>query len=192
MNRKWGSKGIAARAGLMAAGLMTAGLMAAGLAAASAVGACAQAAGSHVAAAPKTLRAVAVTENSLEPEDRVLRQIEDPSTGALWLLLRDRERPAGPGRLVLAREQFRTQNAKSSGGAQPLPAAEWPVIHAGDAVVVEEHTAVVDARLAAMAQGPAVKGAQFKARLKIGGNVVRVVALAPGRASIAPESDVTP
>ena len=42
--------------------------------------------------------------------------------------------------------------------------------------MVEEHTAVVDARLEAVALGPAAKGGEFRARLKIGGKVVRVIA----------------
>ena len=66
------------------------------------------------------------------------------------------------------------------------------MIHTGDALMVEEHTAVVDARLEAVALEPAVMGARFKARLKIGGKVVRVVAVSPGRASFAPEGEVAP
>jgi hypothetical protein len=127
------------------------------------------------------------------PDHVVLRQIEDPSTGDLWLLLRDRSLPAGPGRLVLARRQrSREQRAISGGLAQPFSAAEQPVIHTGDALVVEEHTAVVDARLEAVALEPALRGARFKARLKIGGKAMRLVAISPGRASFAPDSEVEP
>lgn len=61
------------------------------------------------------------------------------------------------------------------------------MIRAGDALIVEEHTAVVDARLEAIALGSASKDAQFKARLKIGGRVVRVTALGPGGAMLEPE-----
>jgi flagella basal body P-ring formation protein FlgA len=67
-----------------------------------------------------------------------------------------------------------------------------PVIHAGEALVLEEHTEVADARLEAVALESAVIGAKFRARLRIGGKVVRVVAQAAGRASIAPESEVQP
>ena len=56
-------------------------------------------------------------------------------------------------------------------------------------MVVEEHTAVVDARLEAVALGPAAIGSPFEVRLKIGGKVVRVVALAPGRAALAPQAE---
>ena len=55
-----------------------------------------------------------------------------------------------------------------------------PVIHAGDVLIVEEHTAVVEARLEAVALGPAAAGAIFRARLKIGGKVVRAVAVSAG------------
>lgn len=156
------------------------------------LGACAQTAG-NARVVPEPLRGVAATAESLpEPDGQVLRQIEDPSTGNLWLLLRDRSRPAGPGRLVLARQRSNTQRAISGGPAEPLSAGERPVIHTGDALTVEEHTAVVDARLEAVALEPAVKGAHFKARLKIGGKVVRVVAVSPGRADFAAESEVEP
>ena len=156
------------------------------------VSACAQTTG-IVAAAPRTVRtAVARPETALKPDGQVLRQIEDPSTGDLWLLVRDPNRPAGPGRLVLDRQQMKTPRAIPSGPVQPLSAVVRPVIHTGDALTVEEHTGVVDARLEAVALEPAVKGAHLKARLKIGGKVVRVVAVSPGHASFAPEGEVAP
>ena len=58
--------------------------------------------------------------------------------------------------------------------------------------MVEEHTAVADVRLDAVALGPAVKGAHFKARLKLGGKVVRAVAVSEGRADFAPDGEVEP
>jgi len=156
------------------------------------VGACAQTTG-NTAAMPDPLRAVAAApETALDPEVQVLRQIEDPATGDLWLLLRDRNRPGGPGRLVLARQRSDAQRAISGGPVQALSAGMRPVIHTGDALTVEEHTAVVDARLEAVALEPAAKGAHFKARLKMGGKVVRVVAVSPGRAGFAPLGEVAP
>jgi hypothetical protein len=156
------------------------------------VGACAQTTG-NVVALPKTLRAVAVTpETALEPAGQVLRQIEDSSTGDLWLLIRDRSHPGRPARMVLARQGMNTQRALSGGRAQSLSAGVQPAIRTGDALTVEEHTAVVDAQLEAVALEPAAKGAYFKARLKLGGKVVRVVAVSPGRASFASENEVSP
>jgi hypothetical protein len=67
-----------------------------------------------------------------------------------------------------------------------------PVIHAGDALIIEENSALVEARLEAVALGPAESGWAFNARLKIGGNVVRVVALGPGRAAFAPPTEARP
>jgi hypothetical protein len=122
-----------------------------------------------------------------EPADlpgALVRMIDDPHTGARWLLLRDLRHPGGPGRLVLAAPARKELRPK------PPPAAEMarPVIRAGDRLIVEEETAVVAARLEAVALGPAGMGAPFEARLGIGGRVVRVLALAPGRAALQPET----
>ena len=75
---------------------------------------------------------------------------------------------------------------------EPEAAELHPMIRSGDALIVAEHTAVVDARLEATSLGPAVAGAEFPARLRIGGKVVRVIALAPGRAELAPEQKAQP
>jgi len=119
------------------------------------------------------------------PAGELLKEIDDPCTGNRWLLLRDAADPAGPGRLVLA------GGPQTGSGSAPEPLhAPGPtlIIRAGDALIVEEHTARVDARLQAVALSRAEFGARFTARLKIGGRVVRVVAVAPGRAIFAPES----
>ena len=127
-----------------------------------------------------------------------IREIDDSASGDRWLLVRDRTNPAGPGRMV----RVEKGKADSSGGTESAPARKGtqgpgaapgrPVIHAGDAVIVEEHTSVVDARLEAVALGSAAVGAQFKARLKIGGKVVRAVALQAGRAAMTPEREAQP
>ena len=153
---------------------------------AAALGACAQTPGNAAAATPMTVL------ESDGPDRLVLRQIEDPSTGDLWLLVRDRSRPGGPGHLVLARPEANTESAISGDPRQPLSQGERPVIHTGDRLTVEEHTARVDVRLEAVALQSAVKGAHFKARLKLGGKVVRVVAVSPGRADFAPDGEVEP
>jgi hypothetical protein len=139
---------------------------------------------------PEPLRVVAATPDpSLAPDGEVLRLIEDPSTGDLWLLLRDRSSTGGPARLVLARQGPGAGRTRSG---ESLSRGERPVIHSGDALIVEEHTATVDARLEAVAIEPAVRGAHFKARLTLGGKVVRAVAVSPGRADFAPEGEVEP
>jgi hypothetical protein len=110
---------------------------------------------------------------------QVVRVIDDGANGDRWLLVRDATNSGGPGRMV--------RLASAAAGSMIRP-----VIHAGDALVVEEHTAVVDARLEATALGSAVIGAVFQARLKIGGEAVRVVALGPGRADLMPEAKGQP
>lgn len=126
----------------------------------------------------------------------IVREIDDPHTGNRWLLFSDPAHPGGPGRIVVAPGKAEgTAVAAASPAARRLDqeiASLRPILHAGDRIVVEEHSAVVEARLAAVAQGPAGKGGFLNARLQIGGRVVRVVAVAPGLAEIASESEVQP
>jgi hypothetical protein len=114
----------------------------------------------------------------------IVREIDDPHTGIRWLLMRDLSHPGGPGRLVPAANP-RSEARPNEPVAEPVR----PVIRAGDRLVVEEDTAVVSSRLEAVALGPAAVGSSFDARLKIGGRVVRVLALATGRAAFKPEGE---
>jgi hypothetical protein len=136
--------------------------------------------------------AAAAAEAPSATGGNLLREIPDPSTGELWLLLRDPARPAAPGRLVLARQRGSDPDSANPSRPQPLSPVQQPVIHTGDALTVEEHTAVVDLRLQAVALGPAAEGAYFRVRLKIGGKVLRVQAVSPGHAALGPESEVEP
>jgi hypothetical protein len=125
-------------------------------------------------------------QSASSPE--VVRVIDDPHTGDRWLLIRDRKNPAGPGQLVLAGSRNEIQQdwaASESLGATSI--LRRPVIRTGDRLIVEEDTTFVEARLEAVALGSASIGSSFNARLKIGGKVARVVALAPGRAAFAAE-----
>jgi hypothetical protein len=124
---------------------------------------------------------------------QVVRVIADPHSGERWLLLRDAGHPAGPGRLVKAVDRGKVQEG--------APIAATPgtndglfrlVIRAGDRLVVEENTAVAEARLEAVALGPAAAGAALEVRLRMGGKVVRAVALAPGRAAFASGMEARP
>jgi hypothetical protein len=133
----------------------------------------------------------------------IVREIDDPHTGARWLLLRDSSHPGGPGRLVLAVEPRPQALDEARGGARNGARSEagqyqqgrvsmQPVIRAGERLIVEESTAVVDARLEAVALGPAAIGSPLNVKLAIGGKVVRAVALAPGRAAFQAETEVSP
>ncbi|HWE87545.1 MAG TPA: hypothetical protein VG267_21545 [Terracidiphilus sp.] len=113
----------------------------------------------------------------------VLKEIHDPGSGALWLLVDDPAHPGGPGRLVAV-----GAGKPAEGGVVPMARVSGPepVIHAGERVQVEEHSAVVDASLQATALGAAVPGGTLRVRLRVGGRVVAALALGPGRARLAP------
>lgn len=124
---------------------------------------------------------------------QALREIDDPNTGARWLLLPNGVHPGGPGRLALAtglRSDGRTGGKGNDAGGKPLAIVGRPgvVIRCGDRLVVEEETPVVSVRLEAVALGPAAPGGSLQARLEMGGKVVRVVALAPGRVALSPQT----
>lgn len=120
----------------------------------------------------------------------VFREIDDPFTGARWLLLRNSNHSGGPGHLVLAPESGRVSGVSASRGIEAGPrlnaVALVPVIRTGDRLIVEEHSAAVDEQLEAVALGPAAVGSSFEVRLEIGGKVFHAVALGAGRAAFAP------
>lgn len=109
-----------------------------------------------------------------------MRILDDAVTGSRWLLERDPAHPGGPGRLVRIEVEARKYVVESNAVPQSPPA----VIHAGDRIVVEEKTAVAEARLEAVAERNAAEGATLMVRLVLGGRVLRAVALAPGRARL--------
>ena len=124
------------------------------------------------------------------PPQEIIREIDDPSSGQRWLLVRDDAHASGPGLLLLAGGGRDLNRAGPVAGGAQVPvqipvqaAADPPVIRSGDRVQVEEHSATVDARLEAVALTPAWPGTAFNARLAIGGKVVRAVAVGPGRAA---------
>lgn len=121
--------------------------------------------------------------------DELIREIDDPHSGARWLLYRDQAHPAGPGRLVQAQDGQAPASHLSAGRArlQPLPA-----IHAGDRVVLEEDSPVASARLHAVALNMADRGSPLRIRLQIGGRVVEAIAEGPGRVSLAPSDSLAP
>jgi hypothetical protein len=118
-------------------------------------------------------------------QGEIVREIDDPHSGDRWLLMRNARVPGGPGRLVLV-----SADRRGIGGAPAQAATETEearprsVIRAGDRLIVEEHTPLVDAVLEARALNPAAIGSAFDVRLTIGGRVVRALALGPGRATL--------
>jgi hypothetical protein len=121
----------------------------------------------------------------------IVREIDDPNSGARWLLERNPDHPGGPGLLVLV-ESGRNPVRQDQSGFEPSGVDPRTVIRAGDRLIVEENTPVVEARLEAIALGTAVLGSVLEARLKIGGRVVRAVALGPGRAELQPQTEARP
>jgi hypothetical protein len=116
------------------------------------------------------------------------REIDDPATGDRWILMRDAAHPEGPGRMALIapeRTENRFAGARGAGTESASSILPVLVIHGGDKIIVEEHTTVVDARLEAVALGPAARGNSFRVRLTIGGKVIFAVATAPGHAAVA-------
>ena len=129
--------------------------------------------------------------------DAVVREIDDPHTGAHWLLIRDPSHPGGPGRLLRAEgphnpSRQRNLARKDGAGVEPSHVELHAVLHAGDRLIVEEHSPTVEARLEAVALGPAVIGSALNVRLSMGGKVVRAVVLAPGRAVLQPGMEARP
>lgn len=148
-------------------------------------------AGAGFAQAPAATAGPAAVQ--VPAEAPAFREIDDPHSGMRWLVVRDAEHPGGPGRVVPlgAGERGDLPLRAPKLRAAKLAAAA-PVIRAGDRIVVEEHTDVVDAALEAVALGPAVEQGALNVRLKIGGRVVRVVAVAPGRARLAAKGEARP
>ena len=124
----------------------------------------------------------------------VFKEIDDSCTGDRWLLVRDASHPAGPGRLLRITRTGRMilpgemEETASKVGER----AAAPVIHSGDALVLEESTPLVEAHLEARALGPAICGGEFSARLAVGGKVVRAVALGKGRAAFVSQTGTKP
>lgn len=118
-------------------------------------------------------------------QQQTFRSIDDPSLGTRWLLIPESEHPGGPGRLVRV-----DSSVFSCISTNAFPISQAVVIRAGDRLLLEAHTSTADTWLSAIALGPACPGAPFLARLTLDNSIVRVVAIAPGRAIfLAPAGD---
>lgn len=140
-----------------------------------------------VSASPVSVNPVSAKPVAANPI-LIVREIDDPHSGVRWLLLIDPQHPGGPGRLVPA-AAVGNERMQSKAEGQKAEAPQQPVIRAGEKLIIEEHSPSIDARLEAIALNPAVVGGTLTARLAIGGRVVRAMAVAPGRALLAPEKE---
>ena len=127
---------------------------------------------------------------ALNTRYRALREIEDPSTHQRWLLIRDRERAAGPALFVkglhCAPCAFFASGTINCGSSYQPPVRHVPVMHAGDRVILSEHPEVSDAELESTALEPAAPGDALRVRLRFGGFTARAIATASGHATLSP------
>jgi|GEM_PF-993705 hypothetical protein len=137
----------------------------------------------------------AVATGSTDSLKGIYRTVRDPHTGFCWAVNRNTENPGGPGRMIqtLDEECARSRSIKYCFGVcGPEHNMQTPVIQSGDRLVVQESSPIVEVRLEAVALSPASLGAQFNARLTIGGRVIRAVALGAGRAELVRQKGVEP
>ena len=135
----------------------------------------------------------------------------DPCLGHRWMRVADPRHPAGPARLVEVGPEANAPNAarvlasrtiatagpgnsppdqRLRPGVRPPQAVPAFVIHSGERVMVEQATAQIRARFAAVALESAAAGAPLRVRLMAGANgqtgvlgpVVSVVAVGSGEA----------
>ncbi len=132
---------------------------------------------------------IASSSPVIAPAAGVFRSIDDPHFGTRWLLVADREHPGGPGRLIPAESAPPSKQSFQRPRESPR---STQVIHAGDPILLEEHSRTVDACLEAIALDPAPPGGRLRVRLKLGGRVVRATASGPGHADLAPKSEARP
>ena len=141
--------------------------------------------------APNVYRQRAVSrEGTLSPGGapvHILREINDRHSGIRWFIFRNPQNPAGPALIASENENPPTDTESVTRDMAPSS-----VIRAGDHVVLEEHTTAAESYLDAIALGSAAVGVTLDVRLKIGGKVMRAVAIAPGRALLAPLREERP
>lgn len=127
-----------------------------------------------------------------ETRYHALREIEDPSTHERWLLIRDLHHSAGPALLVRQSQisgcTFLASGTMNSGSGFEVRMRPLPVIHAGDRVILSEHTKISDAELEATALEPAALGDLVRVRLKFSGFTLLAIAAAQGRATLTHET----
>lgn len=123
---------------------------------------------------------------------RAVRIIEDRGTRLRWLLIEDLSRPTAPALLRRAPGDLSCASPRTTETdarfTPPLLDISFPVIHAGDSIILSEHTRILDAELEATALKGAAAGEPLPVRVKFGGRIVHAVASGPGRATLAVEA----
>jgi hypothetical protein len=124
--------------------------------------------------------------SSIAPQYREIRTIEDRGTHQHWILLQNLNRPAAPALLLQGAQGFSCSRFREKSGSRSKADARSflpPVIHAGDHLIVSEHSSELDADLEATALKSAAIGNSLTVRLKAGGGTLSVIATGPGRAT---------
>ena len=129
-----------------------------------------------------------------ETRYRAVRIIDDQATGRRWLLVKQLDRPEAPGLLLQIADDQSCSKLLPAGTEGRFPIAHQvlplQVIRPGDSVILSEDSPVADARLEAIAIEPAAAGQSLTVRLKLGGHLLRAVAIAPGSALLVREREV--
>lgn len=120
---------------------------------------------------------------------RAVRLIDDPGTRRRWLLVQQFTRPEAPAMLLpiadgqlcsmlfVAESEWRLPNANHN--------RLVPIIRPGDSVLLSEDSPTTEARLEAIAIESAGPGQALTVRLKLGGHLLRAIAVAPGSVLLA-------
>lgn len=107
---------------------------------------------------------------------RTIRLIEDSSTHVRWMLSEDIRHPALPARLMRVTDGFSCGQPAEPDTDPSDSASEmmhtFPIIHAGDALTVVQHTPVAEVHLEAIALGPAAVGQTLRVRMKSNSQVL--------------------
>ena len=118
---------------------------------------------------------------------REIRTIEDPATHQRWMLLQNLNQPAAPALFVPTPQEFFCTGLGPKRCELTVQRASHAVIHAGDQLILSEHTRVSDAELEATALKTAAIGERLPVRLKLGGRILSAIATAQGRATLSGE-----
>lgn len=117
--------------------------------------------------------------------DGVMRYVEDAALGRTWALLKDRDHPERPGRLVpVARPPRQDGDPEYISGAVTKP--EPMLIRAGDPLTLVEETETLHLSLQGVALDGGTRGALVRVRLARGGAVLPGTVLGPGRVAFVP------